>query len=322
VVALATSLAWPQLAPDDRLLVAALEKMDLRTEIAIWTDERVQWDRFDLIVVRSCWDYHDDLGRWLGWVDAVERSCGRRRLRNAGAYLRWNARKTYLIDLATRGVPIVPTVWLGPEALASDERLDAALRATPWNDFVVKPAVSAGAFGTYRVRAGQTFAAAAGSTTARLELAPRAPLLIQPFLADISAGGEWSLIFFDGTFSHAVRKYPAPGDFRVQEKHGGRAVAETPPAEVLRVASQTLIAAAEAASMAAEPPPLYARVDVVVSAGRPLVMELEITEPALFLAQGGDRGRPPTAATAADRLALACRAGCGSPTIAKGGNVS
>lgn len=303
-MALATSVGWPDLAPDDRSLAPALARMGVEAELAIWTDAQVDWDRFDLVVVRSCWDYHEDLARWLSFIAALERRGLASRLWNPPAVLRWNSRKTYLSELASRGVPVVPTHLLSGPELASWPRLAAAIEATGLDDVVCKPAVSAGAFGTFRLRRAELGVSQARLAAMLPELARRGPLLVQPFLPEIADEGEWSLLYFAGELSHAVVKRPAPGDFRVQEKHGGHATAAPPPAELVAVADQTLAAASLAFAAPATPPSplLYARVDLVVSRGRPLLMELELIEPALFLATAaGSAG----AGTATDRFAAA-----------------
>lgn len=313
-VALATSSNWPDLAPDDRLLRPALTRLGVESEIAIWTDGGVVWDRFDLVVVRSCWDYHDDLPRWLSWLDsmdAIQRGGPHRgRLWNPPAALRWNSRKTYLRDLADRGVPVVPTTWLTEADLESWPALEAAFDRSRWDDFVCKPAVSAGALGTFRLRRGDLKSSQRRLTASLPGLRRRGPLLVQPFLHEIAEEGEWSLLFFDGRLSHAVLKRPAPGDFRVQEKHGGSTIAAVPPAPLVVAAEKALIDAAAAIEpdSVVRAPLLYARVDLVVSAGRPMLMELEITEPALFLetapASNATTG-PSTVGSAADRFASA-----------------
>jgi hypothetical protein len=316
LVALVTSAAWPDLAPDDRLMAPALDRVDIDTEIAVWTDPRIAWERYDLIVIRSCWDYHADLSRWLDWIDTVDEP-GRRpasRLWNPATVLRWNARKTYLLDLAALDVPVVPTCWLAGADLVSSAALTRALLSTTWEDLICKPAVSAGAWGTYCLRRQTSSRWEAVLAAALPDLARRGPVLVQPYLPQIVEGGEWSLIFFDGQLSHTVLKRPAPGDFRVQEKHGGTTIAAVPPLPLVDVAHQVLDAAAQVTAQAGSAtsprvrdvaPFLYARVDLVESAGPPMLMELEVTEPALFLGTAPAAGLQPSAA---DRVAAAIAA--------------
>jgi glutathione synthase/RimK-type ligase-like ATP-grasp enzyme len=266
-VALATYARLPMLADDDRLLAAALHAAGVDVAPAVWDDPAVDWTSFDLVVVRSCWDYHTRLDDFLGWVDRLERAGTR--VENSPAILRWNAEKTYLRDLAARGVAVVPTRWV---RAGSDATLEAILGEAGWDEVVVKPVVSASATDTWR-----TTRARAGADAPRFHaLAARGGVMVQPFLPMVAAEGEWSLVFLDGAFSHAVLKRPAAGDFRVQHEHGGRATAVTPSPVLVRQAGAALAAAPGA--------PLYARVDGCLIGGRLHVMELELLEPGLFLA--------------------------------------
>lgn len=284
-VALATSEDWPQLSPDDAGIAPALEAAGMDAEIATWTDAAADWGRYDAVVVRSCWDYHDDLPRWMRWIDRVAAGASAAagpRLWNPPAVLRWNARKIYLDDLVARGVPIVPTVFCGAEVLASAEAFDRVRGHLPWDELVAKPAVSAGARHTHRARRDDRAAWRSIFTTERAAWIRRGPLLVQPFLPEIAREGEWSLLYFGGVFSHAVLKRPAPGDFRVQERYGGSMAVAPPTPELLSVAAHTLAAAADAVAMRDPAQLLYARVDLVMAGGAPLLVELEVTEPALF----------------------------------------
>jgi glutathione synthase/RimK-type ligase-like ATP-grasp enzyme len=288
-VALVTSAELPELAPDDRLLVEPLTRAGVDVRIAVWTGENETWSDYDRIVVRSCWDYHDDLPRWLAWLARLEREGLGDRLVNDVPTLRWNARKDYLAELEARGVPIVPTRWVPADALGSWSAVEEALGGSPWEELVCKPAVSAGAFATFRLRRSELPSAEVRLRGVLAELVRRAPLMIQPFVPEIASRGEWSLMFFEGRFSHAVLKLPAGGDFRVQQEHGGTSVAATPPGALLDLGARVL-EAAEAAVRAGSGGPqepserfLYARVDLVEAAAGPMLIELELIEPALFL---------------------------------------
>ena len=192
---------------------------------------------------------------------------------NPPAVLRWNSHKGYLRDLAARGVPVVPTRWLGrgkPVDLAT------LLEDTGWRDAVVKPAVSASASGTWR-----TSTEAAAGDQARLgELLRAGDVMVQPFVSEVRDRGEWSILFLGGQLSHAVLKRPAEGDYRVQWEFGGSAVTMAPPPR--------LVADAEAVMAAVPGDAVYARVDGVERDGRLVLMELELIEPHLFL--GWDAG--------------------------------
>jgi glutathione synthase/RimK-type ligase-like ATP-grasp enzyme len=245
LTALVTWRGLPELAADDRLLRDALVRRGVAVDAVIWDDAAVDWNAYDAIVVRSTWDYHtrvEEFGAWINRMDGLP-------LWNPPEVLRWNAHKSYLLDLEKRGVPIVPTRFV---------RRGDPMPDVPWDDVVVKPAVSATAHRTVRGLA-----------------AMDCDLLIQPFVREIVDEGELSFIFLGRRFSHAVRKRPRAGDFRVQSEFGGTAERFDPPGE--------LVAQAEAIAATLGAKWLYARIDAIVRDGRLVLMELEATEPSLFL---------------------------------------
>lgn len=282
-IAFVTSRDYAELSDDDRLALAPLAERGMRAEPAVWTDAAVRWEEFDLIVCRSPWDYHLAPERFLAWLGAIEARA--LPLFNPAAVIRWNFEKTYLRQLDAAGVPVVPTAWIGR---GDAVRLSEVLARRGWERAVVKPTLSASAHETWIVggRAGaedeERFRRILGSSGA----------MVQPFMDEIGSGGEWSLIFIEGRFSHAVVKRPRQGDFRVQSEHGGTAEAA--------VAPPWLVGQAERAVDAAPRPLLYARVDGVVRGGEFLLMELELFEPALYL--GDDPAAPGRFADAVARL--------------------
>jgi hypothetical protein len=281
-VALATYRDLPQLNDDDRLVQSALGALGIDAAPAVWDSAEECWSGYQAVLVRSCWDYHRRLDEFLAWFAVLERAGTA--VWNPIPLLRWNSHKRYLRDVAARGVPIVPTRWLGrgePVGLAE------LLAELGWRDAVVKPAVSASAFGTWR-----TSPATAAHDQARLDgLLSAGDVMVQPLVAAVAAPGEWSLVFLGGRFSHAVLKRPAAGDYRVQWEFGGSAESAVPRPH--------LVADAERALAAAPGEALYARVDGVEQDGQLLLMELELIEPHLFLGWS---------APAAARLAAALRA--------------
>lgn len=277
-VALATYAKLPTLNDDDRLLLRALADLGVDAEPAVWDSPVVRWEEFQGVLVRSCWDYHLRLDEFLRWIARIEGV-----LWNPAPLLRWNSHKSYLRDLAGRGVSIVPTRWL---ERGRSVRLSEVLQQEGWAEAVVKPAVSASAVGAW-----STTLTGAAADQPRLEQLLRAgDVLVQAFMPEVRDSGEWSLLFFGGRFSHAVLKRPATGDYRVQWEFGGSAEAHAP--------SRELIADAERVLTAVPGTPIYARVDGVARGGRLVLMELELIEPHLFL--GWSAG-------AADRLATAVR---------------
>ncbi|WP_420455632.1 ATP-grasp domain-containing protein [Rubrivirga sp.] len=249
----------------DRQAVAPLAALGWTVDEVPWRAE-ADWDAFDVVVVRSPWDYQDDPDAFLDVLAAIDASTAR--LENPLAVMRWNLRKTYLRDLDAAGVPIVPTRWA--DGLAGAD-LDGAFGAWGTPEVVAKPVVSANADGTFRLGPDP-----ATWAEALVALADR-PCLVQPFVPDVVARGEWSVFAFGGAVSHAILKTPAPGDFRVQEEHGGVIRGVSPEPDLLALAD---------AALAAVPwpePLLYARVDAVrMPSGSLAVMELELIEPSLY----------------------------------------
>ncbi len=283
-VALVTYDAAPDLAPDDRLLAAALERAGIRAAPAVWSDRSVDWRSFDAVVIRSCWDYHRRHGEFVAWLDALDVS--RRPVWNPTPMVRWNSDKRYLIDLARRGVATVPTriVERGSRVSVPD-----VAHAEGWARFVVKPAVSASAHETHALG----LPLGAEDRAAIERVVAHGDALVQPFVEEVTTDGELSLIFFDGEFSHAAIKRSRRGDFRVQTEHGGTVA----PIDVV----PAIIAAARRSLDALDELPLYARVDGVGDERSFRLMELELIEPNVFLAVA-DGSADRFAATIARRL--------------------
>ncbi len=269
-IALVTCADLPLLAPDDRLAADALRARGAEVTPAVWNDPAVRWDAFDHLVIRSPWDYHHQAGVFARWLD--DRETSGVRMSNAYATLRWNMEKTYLRELERRGLPIVPTVWIERGAPLP---LAAVLSATGWERVVVKPTVSASAHNTWIV--GPTATQEDEERSRRL--AADSGVMVQRFMGAIEHQGEWSLVYLGGTYSHAVVKRPARGDFRVQEEYGGSVEPADPP--------QSIRGAADAVMAAVPKGALYARVDGVMEEGAFVLMELEALEPSLYFREGG-----------------------------------
>lgn len=266
-IAFATCSDLPNLEPDDRLALPWLQQMQIDVVPAIWNDTTICWQAFDAVVIRSTWDYYRNYGAFVQWFDHLQ-STGIP-VWNPVPLMRWNMDKRYLQTLEQQGIPIVPTVWLaqGAEILLSD-----TLASNDWTEAIIKPAISAGAFLTWRTSLEQAL-----TDQHRLQAAlDHSDVLIQPFVHTICTEGEWSFIFLGGSYSHTVVKRPQTGDFRVQEEHGGSTQMVVPSA-VLRSQAQAVVDCLTEEW-------LYARVDGVVVNGTLLLMELELIEPTLFLA--------------------------------------
>lgn len=265
-IALATYAAAPNLAPDDRLLLSALEDMGIRAEPAVWSSSDVDWSAFDGVVIRSCWDYHRAFDAFSTWLARLESHAIP--VWNPIPLVRWNADKRYLLDLARCGVPTIPTVVI---PRGEGRRAASIASAEGWSKIVVKPAVSASGYETHAFAA--PFDGEAMDTVARV--ASLCEVLVQPFAPEVSRDGELSLVFLGGEFSHAARKRAAPGEFRVQVEHGGTVEPTIVSGDVIEQASRAIAALDES--------PVYARVDGILRDGALLLMELELIEPNLFL---------------------------------------
>ncbi|MCA9664790.1 MAG: hypothetical protein KC503_04355 [Myxococcales bacterium] len=282
-VALATCRRLGGLDADDAILAHEIERRGGRVAAPSWNDAGVDWLAYDAVLVRSAWDYVADIAGYRAWLDTLAeietRGCA---VFNAPALMRQNIDKRYLLALEARGVPIVPTALL-----EQGQSLAELVESRGFGEVVVKPVVSAGAH--------ETFRASAPITRRDERLAHKAAVidgaaLVQPYLDEIASGGELSLIYIDGRASHAVRKRPAAGDFRVQEQFGGACEPLAFDA-TLRAAGERALAAIDGEV------PLYARVDGVVRDGELLLMELELTEPSLFFGHA-----PASAGRLADAL--------------------
>jgi len=265
-IALATAIAAYALDEDLPPLLSALRERGHRADAVAWDDPTVSWSRFDLVLLRSTWNYTERPVEFLRWCDAV---ASRTHLLNPPALVRWNTDKRYLADLDRAGVPVIPAHFLAP----GDD--PAAFPAHA--EFVVKPCIGAGSRDTQRYTAPNRAAAVAHAK--RLLDAGR-HVLVQPYLEAVDTAGETALLFFAGAYSHAIRK----GPLLARDGSATRALF-APEAITRREPSAAEIDVAHRA-LAAIPGgvPLYARVDLLPSPSGPQLLELELTEPSLFFA--------------------------------------
>ena len=285
-VALVTCAQVPELDADSRRLLGPLEAAGVAAEPAVWDDPTVDWAGFDLAVVRSCWDYVPRRAEFMAWAHSVPR------LANPAGVLAWNTDKRYLQDLAAVGIPAVPTTWVQP---------GQAWTLPEGGEWVLKPAVSLAALdtGRYQLADPRERRLAVGHLQ-RLHAAGRL-VMAQPYLRAVDTEGETALVYLGGGFSHAIRKGPVldgpdTGADRRFQPDGGLDLRPCRPTVAQRRVAERVLAAVPGGPERL----LYARVDLVPGPdGRPLLMELELTEPQLFL------GHAPRAA---DRLAAAITA--------------
>lgn len=284
-VALVTCSRLAGLDSDDQLVLDPLAARGITAEVAVWDDPDVDWAAYDLVVLRSPWDYALRRDEFVAWAATVPT------LANPADVVRWNTDKRYLGELSAAGVPTVPTSWVEPGQTWSPP--------ADVGEYVIKPAVSAGSQDTGRYDlADPEHRTLAEAHVRRLSAAGRTTM-VQPYLHAVDTDGETALLFLAGpdglAFSHAIRKGPmltgpdlGPDELYKDEEISPR----TARAEQLTVAQRTLAAVPGATGQL-----LYARVDLIPGPdGDPVLVELELTEPSLFLGY---------AENAPDRLATA-----------------
>jgi glutathione synthase/RimK-type ligase-like ATP-grasp enzyme len=274
-IAFVTYQKRPEVTEDDALAVNALGKLDIRVAGIPWNKSGIDWLRYDAVVLRSCWDYYHHYEQFLDWINSLKESGVP--LLNGPSAVRWNAEKTYLTDLSQAGVNVAPTVYAPKNSALSIAKV---LEQQGWQRAVIKPTVSGTSLHTWLtppIEDGVTASNAARNHDQRKldNLLAQRNMMLQEYLPEIEDAGELSLIYFDNEYSHAVRKVPRAGDFRVQDDFGGTAAAVVPDAAIKRQADEILVASKRST--------VYARVDGVIRAGIFLLMELELIEPHLFL---------------------------------------
>jgi glutathione synthase/RimK-type ligase-like ATP-grasp enzyme len=265
-IAFVTYRERPEVTSGDALAKRALARFDIDVVGIPWDQENVNWGGFEAVVLRSCWDYFHRPAQFLSWIDRLHKQGVK--LLNEHGIVRWNAEKTYLRDLMHAGASVVPTVYA-----TEDQRISIAdvLREQGWERAAIKPTVSGTSLHTW-----VSSPATQGHDQYRLDgLLKERGMMLQKYLPEIETEGELSLIYFDSEFSHAIRKVPRPGDFRVQSDFGGTWASVNPDKDVLGQADEIMRVSGRDS--------VYARVDGVIHEGSFLLMELEVIEPDLFL---------------------------------------
>ena len=274
-IALATCAALPDGWPDDHILAGALRDRGAEAEFAIWDDDAVDWSRFDLVMVRSTWDYTGRREEYLGWAHSLDGA-----LHNPGPLLEWNTDKGYLADLAAAGVRTVPTHYIAPGDPAPELE----------GEVVVKPTVSAGARDTGRF--GPGLHDRARELIARIGAGGRTAM-VQPYLPAVEELGETSIVAFDAAESHVLRKRAVLAADEIAPLHEGAITAAAVmfdpelvgPGEADDAERELASTVLEELIRRFSTPPLYARIDMIRGPeGEPVLLELEASEPTLYLA--------------------------------------
>lgn len=270
---------WERVKDEDcdrPLHEAACAKTGIELAHPAWWDPDVDWRAFDLVVIRSPWDYSERLDEFLCWLDRVD---GHVPLHNPASVIRWNLDKHYLADLRESGVPVIQTIYLDHES-----EVEAALVAAAGREIVVKPTVSAGSRHTGRFRGDDPKALELAQTI----LAEGKVVMLQPCAASVAQEGEVSLVYFDGRLSHSFRKGPllASGGGLLGGSYQEEITAAPPTPEQRAVADQVSAAAGEICRerFGVSQPLLYARYDIIrLDDGSEALLEAELFEPSFFL---------------------------------------
>jgi glutathione synthase/RimK-type ligase-like ATP-grasp enzyme len=278
-IAIATAAEFQDLDEDGPALLRAFADRGSAAEPAVWTDADVDWSAYDLVLVRSTWDYAPRRDEFVAWARRVESVT---RIANSADVLEWNTDKTYLHALQRAGLPVVPTDWLEPGDVFTVPEV---------GEYVVKPAVSAGSKDTNRYRAGDHDERAVEH--AHGLLAAGRTVMVQPYLDAVDTYGETALLFFGGEFSHAIRKGPllTPAMEPVAGLYKEETIEPREPTPAEREAAEQVLDALASLAPAGRADLPYARVDLVPGPGDvPTLLELELTEPSMFLVEDGANG--------------------------------
>ena len=274
-VALVSCRDLPEWEVDDHPLWSALKARGIELAHPTWDDPDFDWARCDLVIPRTTWDYQERWPEFLAWLKRVSRVSV---LLNPLSLIEWNLDKRYLRDLRA---PQPPTEWLAQRPVDSDEaaraladKVRALCDEHGWRRAFLKPNIAASAVGTLRFDLSSD-ADQAQLITHLQQWLPQRTLILQPYLDQVERRGELSLIYFDGEYSHAVRKVPVAGDYRVQDDYGASDEPWEPPL--------SWRARCDALVNELSPLPLYARCDFLTDPeGEPWLIELELIEPSLF----------------------------------------
>ena len=251
---------------EEQLLKSALENQGLTVDITYWNNPSYDWSKTRSLVFRTIWDYFERFDEFLLWLEEVRHQT---QLINSYDLVKWNIDKHYLKELSEKGIKIVPTYFAQKN---SQRNLAEIIELQQWNDVVIKPAISASAYKTFKILEETV------NSNEKLfkDLLNQRDMLVQPFINTIEKFGEASLMVIDGKFTHAILKKAKPGDFRVQDDFGGTVHDYVPTKKEIEFAEMVI--------EKCKAKPLYGRVDIIWDNEKNVYLsELEIIEPELWL---------------------------------------
>lgn len=258
---------------EQELLKSAFESQGLKVDITYWDNPSYEWQQTKSVLFRTVWDYFERFDEFWDWLEQVKTKT---RLINSYELIKWNIDKHYLRDLKNNGIQVVPTYFADR---GNNISLQEIANLNDWKHIVIKPAISASAFNTYKITNDEI------EQKEQLfhELLQTHDMLVQPFFPTISELGEASLMVFGGKFTHAILKKAKAGDFRVQDDFGGTVHDYNPTQEEIKFAEKVFQSCTSL--------PIYGRVDIVWDSKKHIYLsELEIIEPELWI-----RNRPESA---------------------------
>jgi len=251
---------------EEQLLKSALENQGLTVDITYWNNPSYDWSETRSLVFRTIWDYFERFDEFLLWLEEVRHQT---QLINSYDLVKWNIDKHYLKELSEKGIKIVPTYFAKKN---SQRNLAEIIESQQWKDVVIKPAISASAYKTFKILEETV------NSNEKLfkDLLNQRDMLVQPFINTIEKFGEASLMVIDGKFTHAILKKAKPGDFRVQDDFGGTVHDYVPTKKEIEFAEMVI--------EKCKAKPLYGRVDIIWDNEKNVYLsELEIIEPELWL---------------------------------------
>ena len=258
---------------EQELLKSAFESQGLKVDITYWDNPSYEWQQTKSVLFRTVWDYFERFDEFWDWLEQVKTKT---RLINSYELIKWNIDKHYLRDLKNNDIQVVPTYFADK---GNNISLQEIANLNDWKHIVIKPAISASAFNTYKITNDEI------EQKEQLfhELLHTHDMLVQPFFPTISELGEASLMVFGGKFTHAILKKAKAGDFRVQDDFGGTVHDYNPTQEEIKFAEKVFQSCTSL--------PIYGRVDIVWDSNKHIYLsELEIIEPELWI-----RNRPESA---------------------------
>lgn len=251
---------------EDQILLDFLKSKGLNLTMEVWNDQAVNWANYDLILVKSPWDYFDKIEEFYQWLNKLENL--NLDVLNPAEIIKWNSDKHYLREIAEAGLKVTPTLYFEKNQKPD---LNVCFEILKSEMLIVKPCISGGSKNTLKI----TRSNLAEVTSLLHGYLEEEAYMVQPFLSEIETQGEWSFLFFNGSFSHNLLKKAKPGDFRVQHYLGGSIHPESAPLHLLKSAQNYIDQFAKGC--------LYARVDGLEINGEFVLMELELIEPFLFM---------------------------------------